>query len=68
MSVAGTSRRSARAILQVDDKLEFGRLQSAGLAPLRSLTVVGADLTIHVRTIGCVALRGILTVPGGQRP
>ena len=43
--------------LQVDDELEFGRLQDrqiGGLRTLEDLTGVGADLTIHVRTIGIV--------------
>ena len=43
--------------LQVDDKLEFRRLQDrqvSGLSALEDLTGVGADLTIHAHTIGVV--------------
>jgi hypothetical protein len=44
--------------LQVDHQLEFRRLQHrqvGGLGALEHLTGVGADLTIHARTIGAVA-------------
>src|SRR5438876_7007945 len=44
--------------LQVDDELEFRRLQYrqvGGLGALEDLTGVGADLTMHARTIGVVA-------------
>jgi hypothetical protein len=44
--------------LQVDDKLEFRRLQDRqvrGLRALEDLTGVGTDLTIHANTIGVVA-------------
>src|SRR6516165_5968756 len=44
--------------LQVDDELEFRRLQHrqiGWLGALEDLTGVGADLTIHARTIGVVA-------------
>ena len=44
--------------LQVDDELEFGRLQDrqvGGLRALEDLTGVDADLTIHVQSIGPIA-------------
>src|SRR5215510_3549641 len=50
------SERSGR--LQVDDKLEFRRLQDrevSGLGAIEDLTGIGADLTIHAHTIGVVA-------------
>jgi hypothetical protein len=43
--------------LQIDDELEFRRLQHGQvgrLGALQDLTGVGADLTIHVHTIGIV--------------
>ena len=49
---------SARGRLQVDDELEFGRLQDrqvGGIGALKDLTGVDADLTIHVQDIGPIA-------------
>src|SRR5262249_6224437 len=52
----GDAERPGR--LQVDDELEFGRLQDrqvGGLRALEDLTGVGADLAPHVQTIGPIA-------------
>ena len=49
------SERPSR--LQVDDKLEFRRLQDrqvSGLSAVEDLTGISADLTIHAHTIGVV--------------
>ena len=44
--------------MQVDDEFEFGGLQDrqvGGLRTLENLTGVGADLTVHVPSIGPIA-------------
>src|SRR5262245_39225701 len=49
------SERPSR--LQVDDKLEFRRLQDrqvSGFSAVEDLTGISADLTIHAHTIGVV--------------
>src|SRR5215470_5996323 len=43
--------------LQIDDELEFDRLQDrqvGGLRALQDVAGINADLTKHVRSIGCV--------------
>ena len=48
----GTSMPSALRRLQVDDELEFGRLQDrqvGGLGALEDVAGIDADLTKHVR-------------------
>ena len=56
LGISDATTRPGR--LQVDDKLEFRRLQDrqvSRLSAIEDLTGVGADLTIHAYTIGVVA-------------
>src|SRR5262245_47809171 len=57
VEVKGNVESERLGRLQVDDKLEFRRLQNrevGGLGAFEDLTTVGADLTIHAHTIGVV--------------
>ena len=58
MSVDGTSRPSALAVLQVDDEFKFGRLHGLQVSELRALEirpVSHAGLAKPVQRIGPVA-------------